>query len=106
MILAAAALFVKRARREVVFWLVLAAVALLLAFGGHTFFYNVAYLLAPGFGAVRNQERIIYLFAFALSVLAGYGALVLVQPLPPPVRKGFRRFVRGLGWVCRRLSWR
>ena len=98
-ILAVAALIVKRARREVVFWIVVGLVALVLAFGGHTFLYNVAYLLVPGFGAVRNQERIIYLFSFAVSVLAGYGALVLVQPLPRAVRKGFRRFVRGLAWV-------
>jgi len=98
-ILAVAALFVKRARREVVFWFILGIVALVLAFGGNTFLYNVAYLLAPGFGAVRNQERIIYLFSFAVSVLAGYGALTLVQPLVPSVRKGFRRFARGLCWL-------
>ena len=99
LILAVAALFVRRARREVVFWIVFGLVALLLAFGGHTFLYNVAYLLAPGFGAVRNQERIIYLSSFAVSVLAGYGALTLVQPLPRPERKGFCRFGRGLAWV-------
>lgn len=98
-ILAVAALFAKRARWQVVFWIVIALVTLLLAFGGHTFLYNVAYLLAPGFGAVRNQERTIYLFGFAVSVLAGYGALTLVQPLPRLVRKGFHRFVCGLGWV-------
>jgi hypothetical protein len=98
-ILAVAALTIKRARREVVFWIVVGLVALVLAFGGHTFLYNLAYLLAPGFGAVRNQERIIYLFSFAVSVLAGYGALALVQPLPRAVRKGFRRMVRGLAWV-------
>jgi hypothetical protein len=99
LILAAAALFVKRARREVVFWIALGVVALVLSFGEHTFLYSVAYLLAPGFGAVRDQERIIYLFGVAVSVLAGYGASMLVQPLPPVVRKGFRRFVRGLAWV-------
>jgi hypothetical protein len=99
LVLAAAALFVKRARWEVAFWIALGVVALVLAFGEHTFFYSIAYLLAPGFGAVRDQERIIYLFSFAVSVLAGYGAIVLVQPLPRLVRKGFRRFVHGLVWV-------
>jgi len=98
-ILAVAALFVTRARRQVIFWLAFGATAFLLAFGGHAFLYNVAYLLAPGFGAVRNQERIIYLFSFAVGVLAGYGALTLVQPLPPPVRRGFRRFVCSLAWL-------
>ena len=98
-ILALAALFVRRARREVAFWLVTCIVALLLAFGGHTFLYNFFYLLVPGFGAVRNQERVIYLFSFAISVLAGYGALTLVQPLPQEERRGFRRFAGGLWWV-------
>jgi hypothetical protein len=102
-ILAVAALFVRRSvrrsRREVVFWIALGLVAFLLAFGRHTATYNIAYLLLPGFGAVRDQERIIYLWSFALSVLAGYGALVLVQPVPPLLRRGFRRFVRGLAWL-------
>jgi hypothetical protein len=97
--LAPAALFVKRARREVVFWMAFGILALVLSFGGNTFLYKVAYLLVPGFGSVRNQERIIYLFSFAVSVLAGYGALVLVQPLVRPVRKGFRSFVQGLAWA-------
>jgi hypothetical protein len=98
LILAAASLFVRRARREVVFWIVFAVLAFLLAFGGNLFLYNVAYLLAPGFAAVRNQERIIYLCSFAVGILAGYGALVLVQPLPRSQRRGFRRFVHGLAW--------
>jgi hypothetical protein len=98
-ILAVAAWFVKRARREVVFWMVLGGVALLLAFGGNTFLYSVTYLLVPGFGAVRNQERVIYLFSFALSVLAGYGALTLVQPLPRSERKGYCQSGRALAWV-------
>lgn len=97
-ILAAAALLVKRARRQVIFWVGLASVSLLLAFGGNTFLYSVFYLLAPGFGAVRNQERAIYLFVFAVSVLAGLGALVLVQPLPRHARAALARFRRGLGW--------
>ncbi|MGD8819246.1 MAG: YfhO family protein [Anaerolineae bacterium] len=98
-ILVVAALFVKRARREVVFWLILGALAFILAFGGHTFLYSVLYQLAPGFGAVRNQERVIYLFGFAASVLVGYGALTLVQPLPAQLRRGYRRFVLSLVWL-------
>jgi hypothetical protein len=99
-ILAVAALFLKRARRHVAFWITVGLVALVLALGGNTFLYSAAYLLAPGLGAVRNQERVIYLFSLAVSVLAGYGALILVQPLPPVARKGFHRLVRGLAWVC------
>lgn len=99
LILAAAAMLVRRVRREVAFWLLLGATAFVLAFGQHTFLYNVAYLLAPGFAVVRNQERIIYLFAFAISVLAGYGSLLLMQPVPPGERKGYRRFARAIPWV-------
>jgi hypothetical protein len=98
-ILAIAAWFAKRVRWQVAFWTAAALVALVLAFGGHTFLYNIAYLLAPGFGAVRNQERIIYLFSFAVGVLAGYGTLALVQPLPRPARIGFRRLGRALVWA-------
>jgi hypothetical protein len=99
MILAVAAFFVERARRDVVFWMIVGLVAFVLAFGGNTFLYNLAYLVAPGFAAVRNQERIIYLFGFAISVLAGYGALTLVQPLSRAMRRGFQRFGRVLNWV-------
>jgi len=99
LILVGAALFLKPARRQVVFWLAVGVVALLLSFGIDTFLYNVAYLLAPGFDVVRNQERIIYLFSFAVSVLAGYGALTLVQPISRPARRGFRRLSRGVGWA-------
>lgn len=99
LILAVAALFVERARRDVIFWIIVGVVALLLAFGDHTFVYNLAYLAVPGFGAVRNQERIILLVGFAVSVLAGYGALTLVQPLSRAVRKSFDRFGRGLNWT-------
>jgi hypothetical protein len=99
MILAVAAFFVERARRDVIFWLFVGAVAFVMAFGGHTFLYNLAYLVAPGFAAVRNQERIIYLFSFAVSVLAGYGALTLMQPLSRSMRGGFHRFGRVLNWI-------
>lgn len=98
-VLAVAAFFVRRARRVVIFWIVVAAVGLLLSLGGNTFLYSVTYLVLPGFGAVRNQERIVYLFAFAVSILAGYGALTLVQPLARSERKGFCRFSRGLVWL-------
>jgi hypothetical protein len=98
-ILVGVALFLRQARRHATFWAVLGAVALLLSFGGHTFFYDLAYLFVPGFGVVRNQERIVFLFDFAASVLAGYGALALVRPLSRPGRERFESFCRGLGWV-------
>ena len=99
LILAVAAAFVRRLRRDVAFWAIVAVLAFLLAFGRHTFLYSLAYLGLPGFGAVRDQERIVYLFSLAISVLAGFGALTLVQPVPRLVRKGFRRFGRALIWI-------
>ncbi|HSJ57934.1 MAG TPA: YfhO family protein [Anaerolineae bacterium] len=98
-VLAAATCLVPRLRRHAIFWLVVGAVAFFLAFGRHTFVYNVAYLLLPGFSVVRNQERIIYLFGLAVAVLAGLGSLALVQPLPRPQRIGFARLGRAVGWV-------
>jgi hypothetical protein len=95
-ILAIAALLLKNARRQIAFWVAVGAVALFLSLGGYTFFYDLAYLLLPGFAVVRNQERIIFLFSFAASVLAGYGTLALVQPL---AREEFERFWRGLSWA-------
>jgi hypothetical protein len=98
-ILAVAALLVPRLRTRVVFWLVLAGLSFLLAFGGNTALYPAAYLLLPGFGAVRNQERIIYLFSLAVGILAGVGSLVLVQPLPPAQRRGLRCMGQVLAWA-------
>jgi hypothetical protein len=98
-VLALAALLVPRLRARVAFWLALACLSFLLAFGANTALYRATYLLLPGFGAVRNQERIIYLFSLAVGVLAGLGALTLVQPLPPAERRGLRRLGRGLAWT-------
>jgi len=98
-ILALAALLVPRLRARTIFWLAVACLAFLMAFGGNTALYRAAYLLLPGFGAVRNQERIIYLFSLAVSVLAGMGALALVQPLPPAERRGLQLLGRGLAWT-------
>jgi hypothetical protein len=60
-------------RRETVFWGVMALGALLLSFGGETFLYIPFYLFVPGFGIFRGQERLAFVFSWALVVLAGYG---------------------------------
>jgi hypothetical protein len=67
-------------RRMVVFWVAVALAALLLSLGGGTFLYSVFYLLVPGFGIFRSQERAAFAFSFAMAVLAGYGAQVVVGP--------------------------
>jgi len=60
-------------RRETTFWGLLAVGGLLLSFGGETFLYTPFYLLIPGFGLFRDQERLAFVVSFALAVLAGYG---------------------------------
>ncbi len=107
MILVAAAILFGRRQGDRFFWVGLGLVSILLSFGSNTFLFNVFYLLLPGFGLVRNQERVIYLFSFSAAVLAGYGALLLVRPLPRTVRRGFRAFYRWLGrigWVALALT--
>jgi hypothetical protein len=87
LVLIAAALVCGRPRRAIAFWAALGGVAFLLALGGNTFLYPLFYVLLPGFGAVRDQERAFLLFAFAGALLAAYGALVLVRPLPRAERR-------------------
>ncbi len=48
--------------------------ALLASYGDNGPLYPLLYRVAPGWNLFRGQERAAYLVAFALSVLAGYGA--------------------------------
>jgi hypothetical protein len=96
MILTAMAVFFERRQHDKVFWAGLGLAALLLSFGRHTFLYNVFYILVPGFGWVRNQERVILLFSFSLAILAGYGATLLVRPIPKVLRPSFQSFYQTL----------
>jgi hypothetical protein len=96
MVLAAMAVLFERRHRDKVFWIGLGLTAFLLSFGRHTFLYNVFYVLVPGFSRVRNQERIIFLFSFSLAILAGYGATLLVRPIPRVLRHSFQSFYQVL----------
>jgi uncharacterized membrane protein len=64
-------------RNPHLFFAALALLALLASFGNHGFLYPILYRWAPGWALFRGQERAAYLMAFALSVLAGYGAAAL-----------------------------
>ncbi|MEW5959344.1 MAG: YfhO family protein, partial [Chloroflexota bacterium] len=96
LVLIAAAWVLARSRRAVYFWTGAALISLLLAFGGHTFLYSLFYLAAPGFDAVRQQERAFLVYSFSAAVLAGYGALALTGPLPFALRTCYYRFERRL----------
>ncbi len=101
MILMAVAVLFERRGRDKIFWVGLGIVSLLLSFGRNTFLFSPFYIFLPGFGMVRNQERVAFLFSFSAAVLAGYGALLMVRPLPQEVRRRFLTFYRWLG----RIGW-
>ena len=77
--LAVLALFINRTR-EKIFWALFALGSLIAAFGFYVFAYALLYLVAPGFGMFRDQERLAFLVSFALAILAGYGARELIKP--------------------------
>lgn len=58
---------------EMPFFLLLALIGLLLAYGANGFLYPLFYWLAPGWNYFRGQERAALLVALGLSVVAGYG---------------------------------
>ena len=66
------------------FWAGLGLLALLLSFGGNLFLYPTFYLLVPGFSIFRSQERVVFVLAFALAMLAGYSFAYLAKK-PAPV---------------------
>ena len=53
--------------------LLLGGLALLLSLGRNAPLYALAYLAAPGFNQIRDQERAIYLATFAVALLAAHG---------------------------------
>jgi hypothetical protein len=85
-------------RPQILFWTAAAIISLLLAFGNNLFVYPVFYLFAPGFDAVRQQERVFLIYSFSAAMLAGYGAVVLITPLPQTARRIYARFEKRL-WV-------
>lgn len=59
------------------FMVVLAVLAVVASLGGRGYLFRALYHYAPGFALFRDQERIIYLYGFAVSLLAGSGASYL-----------------------------
>ena len=90
-----------RGAYTVLFFAVLAVLALLASYGSNGFLYPILYRLAPGWSMFRGQERAAYLVAFALSVLAGYGlAAFLGMPRRSRITAGLRwGALAGLGML-------
>ena len=85
---------------QLLFWTLTGLLSLILAFGGSTFLFSLFYLFAPGFDAVRQQERVFLIYSFSAAILAGYGAMILVSPLPKVRRLRYVRFEQRLRWVA------
>jgi hypothetical protein len=99
LILALVALAFDRCHPRRLLWAGLGLLALFLAFGRNTFVFDVFYLLVPGFGWVRNQERIIFLFSFSVAILSGYGAAYLMKSFSESENRLRAKLKCGLGWT-------
>ncbi len=91
-----------RRRAEHAFWAGTAIVALLLSLGGFSIVFDLLYAIAPGVGLFRQQERVVFLFAFAAAVLAAYEVAWLLSQRAPNAQYGdalaqrrFRLLARG-----------
>lgn len=82
-------------QRHLPYFVLLAALGLVISFGGNTFFHSLLYLGAPGFALFQHQERAIYLYTLAMAVLAGYGAAFVARPLS----RRQRTILVRLGWA-------
>ena len=82
-------------RRTTVWLLVGALLALVLAYGGHTWVYRIAYDFLPGIDRVRRPANFVVLFHFALALLAAYGVKALeAGPAPGEAIQALRRWLQ------------
>ena len=59
-------------RRRILFWAVIAAIALLLSWGRFAPFYRLIHAI-PFFSTIRNPTKYLYVMSFAVTILFGYG---------------------------------
>jgi hypothetical protein len=89
LVLAGLAVLLRRGR-QVCLFVVLAAVAFLLALGGESVIHGWAYWLLPGFRQFRAPARAVLLLSFALTALAALGLDRLLGPLDRRTRVVFQ----------------
>ncbi len=82
--------------RDKVFWLVLGIAGFLLSFGSSLAVFDPVYWLAPGYRLFRGQERHALIVVLSLSVLAAYGADVLLRRMPRQARAWLLGVIRWL----------
>ena len=81
------------------FWLILGALGLLIALGGHTVLHGWTFALIPFFRQLRVPARAIFAFDLAVAVLAAEGLDVLMHPLSHQARQMLRSLNRALLWI-------
>ena len=82
-------------------WLIILVIALVLSLGANVLGYDIAYLIAPGYGQFRSQERHAAIATFALCNLAAFGLDGLLLPLRTRALVRLRRAGhRLLGWAA------
>jgi len=79
--LAALAVWKKKSNKIVLTFAALAALSVFFAFGQHNPLYKLVYYLVPGFSSLRVPARILMVYVFSTSVLAGFGAEALFSTL-------------------------
>lgn len=92
LLLAPLALLGKRPR-SVKFFAGLAIAGTVMALGGHTPLYRLAYFLLPGVKKFRGPSMVFFLTSFALSMLAAFGASRLMQDFRDTQRKKVYAFL-------------
>ncbi len=86
------------ARKTAFFWF-LAFLSLILALGENTVVYKIFYSMLPGFQFFRVPARFIYLFIFALSVLAAYGFFIFTDKKALNSSAGNKKLLIVIGFI-------
>jgi hypothetical protein len=71
-------------RGQALYWGGVALFALLFSLGGNGPLYPLLYPVVPGLRYFRGQERIAYLYAHSIAIMAGFGAAALARRIRPP----------------------
>jgi len=95
LVLAGTGVALSRRRPYARFFIGLAVFSLIMAWGGHTPLYRIAYYIIPRIKQFRAPSLIFYLFSFSVAVLAGFG----LDSLHSETGARAKRLIRGLAIV-------